>query len=542
MAPFGLTVDRFLEQISDTDALKFVTAEMRDLIVHLGGGGADGPDVTAIVKAMVDFEAELENTRHRNLIIGLLNEGQREQLADRLDLSVHELGDPARVDWSAAKLAELKRYFGLGGPVVVPLDRRPPNSKISPEYGLFEHQVVAANKLSRLLEGGSSSALLHFPTGVGKTRVAMHVVCGVLNRHKPCVVVWMASGKELLEQAEDAFVEAWSHLGNRPVELATMWGDASPDPSIVEDGLLIAGLQKGVSYFQRDEDWAKRLSRRVRLVVFDEAHQSIAPTYKRLIDDLRFTPPGGLLGLSATPGRTWADIAEDHRLSEMYMGHKVSLEIEGHENPVSYLIEAGYLSRPTFVTLNSNPGPTLTSADRAAIEESLDIPAGVLRGLSMSHQYLSAVLSAVKGLVADGHTRLLVFAASVEHARFVCGLVAANGVDAQVVTGETPDRDRERAITRFKAGSNDPKVLVNYGVLTTGFDAPQVTAAVIARHTRSLVLYSQMVGRAMRGPEVGGTEECTIVTVVDPSLKGFGDVWDAFSNWEDVWGPALDES
>jgi superfamily II DNA or RNA helicase len=217
------------------------------------------------------------------------------------------------------------------------------------------------------------------------------------------------------------------------------------------------------------------------------------------------------------------------------MGHKVSLEIEGYENPVSYLVDEGYLSKPTFVTLNSNPGLTLMSEDRAAIEASLDLPEGILRGLSMSHQYLSAVLSAVKGLVAEGHRRLLVFAASVEHARFVCGLVAANGIDAKVVTGETPDRERVRAITRFKDSSNDPKVLVNYGVLTTGFDAPQVTAAVIARHTRSLVLYSQMVGRAMRGPTVGGTEECTIVTVVDPALHGFGNVWEAYSNWEDVW-------
>ena len=78
-------------------------------------------------------------------------------------------------------------------------------------------------------------------------------------------------------------------------------------------------------------------------------------------------------------------------------------------------------------------------------------------------------------------------------------------------------------------------ILVNYGVLTTGFDAPKASAVVIARPTRSLVLFSQMVGRAIRGPKAGGTEACEVVTVVDPSLPGFGDVAAAFLNWEDVW-------
>jgi superfamily II DNA or RNA helicase len=81
-------------------------------------------------------------------------------------------------------------------------------------------------------------------------------------------------------------------------------------------------------------------------------------------------------------------------------------------------------------------------------------------------------------------------------------------------------------------------ILCNYGVLTTGFDAPAASAAVIARPTMSLVLYSQMVGRVIRGPKAGGTATCEIVTVTDPGLPGFGDVAEAFTNWEDVWETA----
>ena len=64
----------------------------------------------------------------------------------------------------------------------------------------------------------------------------------------------------------------------------------------------------------------------------------------------------------------------------------------------------------------------------------------------------------------------------------------------------------------------------------------QTSAAVIARPTISLVLYSQMVGRAIRGTRAGGNAEAEIVTVVDSGLPGFGDIGDAFLNWEDVWG------
>jgi len=78
-------------------------------------------------------------------------------------------------------------------------------------------------------------------------------------------------------------------------------------------------------------------------------------------------------------------------------------------------------------------------------------------------------------------------------------------------------------------------VICNYGVLTTGFDAPNTSATVIARPTKSLVLYSQMVGRATRGPKAGGNVTCEISTVVDIGLPGFGDLAEAFTNWEDVW-------
>jgi DNA repair protein RadD len=65
-----------------------------------------------------------------------------------------------------------------------------------------------------------------------------------------------------------------------------------------------------------------------------------------------------------------------------------------------------------------------------------------------------------------------------------------------MVSGDTPKADRERILSNFKSGKT--KVVVNVGVLTTGFDYPELDTVVIARPTKSLALYYQMIGRAIR--------------------------------------------
>jgi superfamily II DNA or RNA helicase len=75
-------------------------------------------------------------------------------------------------------------------------------------------------------------------------------------------------------------------------------------------------------------------------------------------------------------------------------------------------------------------------------------------------------------------------------------------------------------------------VLCNYGVLTTGFDAPRISALVIGRPTASPLLYEQMIGRGMRGPRFGGTEECLVVDIED-NIGFSGQL--AFLRYADYW-------
>ena len=77
-------------------------------------------------------------------------------------------------------------------------------------------------------------------------------------------------------------------------------------------------------------------------------------------------------------------------------------------------------------------------------------------------------------------------------------------------------------------------IIINYGVLTTGFDAPKANIAIIGRPTQSVTLYSQMVGRVTRGPKAEGTKECKVITVKD-KLPGFRDISESFFYWEEIW-------
>ena len=59
------------------------------------------------------------------------------------------------------------------------------------------------------------------------------------------------------------------------------------------------------------------------------------------------------------------------------------------------------------------------------------------------------------------------------------------------------------------------QVLCNDRLISTGFDAPKTDTIIIAKPTFSIVLYSQIIGRGLRGPEIGGTDYCKIIDVKD---------------------------
>ncbi|WP_422124325.1 DEAD/DEAH box helicase [Planococcus sp. X10-3] len=404
------------------------------------------------------------------------------------------------------------------------------------QYPLFLHQRNAIKEVKANFLDGTNRILLHMPTGSGKTRTSMNIICTSLREEEPGVIFWLASTEELCKQAADEFAKAWNCLGNRDVEVYRFWGDHDLNMEDVKDGLIVAGLPKIVSAVKKDDGikFIANLANKSNLIIMDEAHQAIAPTYEMVIQalfNLGHNNQKKLLGLSATPGRTWNDVEEDTKLAEFFSRKKVTLKIEGYDNPVDYLVDQDYLAATNYKELNYYSDYDFSNELK---QEDGDFSIRILKKLGEDLERNYKIINAAKSLI-NQHKRIIIFAPSVGSSDLISFVLQSIGIKAFSITGKTNSSERRANIKKYLSNEEEPLILVNYGVLTTGFDAPKTSAAIIARPTISLVLYSQMVGRAIRGGKAGGNKTAEIITVVDQSLPGFQSVSDAFKNWEDVW-------
>lgn len=405
---------------------------------------------------------------------------------------------------------------------------------IHPAYPVFDYQAQTIQQAYAHLTGVKRRVLIHMPTGAGKTRSAMVLICRYLNEcPQRSTVVWLAHSEELCEQGAQEFSKAWSVLGTRKLKLGRLYGDHELDVGDFKDGLIVAGLSKLYSRSLREQDRFLLLKRCVGLVVMDEAHQGVAPTYQHLLDMLApHSGPAALLGLSATPGRSWLDITQDEKLAELFSRTKVTLVTDGKTDPITFLQAKGYLATPTYEWIPYQPSLQLTEKERRDLANGLDLSTSTLKRLGDDVQRNLLVIHAVSEQVAQAK-KIIVFACSVSQADLLAEVLVARGIRAASVSSRTEPTQRRQILDDYKASKNYD-VLVNYGVLTTGFDAPKTNVVVVARPTQSVVLYSQMIGRAMRGTQSGGNSSCLIITVKD-AIPGFRSVYEGFTHWEDVW-------
>ena len=403
---------------------------------------------------------------------------------------------------------------------------------VRPAYPLYPYQRQVLGQLLDALGTGPSRqrrVVAHLPTGAGKTRVACHAAAALLNRYSAenKLVVWLASSEELCQQAAESLTSAWQHIGNRAATVHRYWGSAEELGNLSE-GFLVAGLPKLWAANQREPGFLTAIADRTAGLIFDEAHQAVARTYRFVTEQLAtYGPP--LLGLTATPGRSAEPGEGDLDLAEMFGGRKVTIDPRGHDSVITYLISGGYLADPEFRPV------TLETETRIAEPVSgADYSAHDLGRLGRDSKWSARVVDLTRRALG-AHRRVMVFCPSVGSAVNSARAISRGGLRSAAITAETPKGERESTISRFRGNDEQPMALFNYGVLTAGFDAPRTSCVIVARPTTSLVLYSQMVGRAMRGRRSGGNRRCEIYTVADISQHGFGSVVESFTNWEALW-------
>jgi superfamily II DNA or RNA helicase len=209
------------------------------------------------------------------------------------------------------------------------------------------------------------------------------------------------------------------------------------------------------------------------LLVIDECHHAAAATWQKIIAAL---PDADILGLTATPRRLDGKPLDDI-FDTLVVGP-----------PIAKLIDDGFLA--PVVVFAPVHGPDLKAVKIRAGDYAIDELAAV-----MSNEMI------VGGAVTEYEKRCpdargIAFCVNIEHSNLIAKAFRARGYRAEHVDGNTPREERRRLIAALDDGTVD--VICNCGLISEGLNVPGVEAAVLLRPTKSLALYLQMCGRALR--------------------------------------------
>ncbi len=406
---------------------------------------------------------------------------------------------------------------------------------IKPSYPLYAYQQEIASKINKLINyTDEKRCMIHLPTGAGKTRTAINVVCDFLRKNKS-VVVWLTNRNELSVQAANTFKEAWQQLGNRDIKIYSFFGDSYLDSlGSISEGIVIASVTKIHNYISTKPQIFNDFAENSNLIVFDEAHQSTAPTYRETVNFLMKSVKKEktfLIGLSATPGRklNTNEVSEaDLDLSNFFDKNKITMSTEGYASPITYLTDHQYLAKPTYNLIEYDGSKIVKLNDFFSSKKHTD---EVKDALTNNKERNEQILKVIQEEVQQDSS-IIVFATNLDHASELQNVLAIDGIKSYKIDSTDSIENRNFRLHQYKSGNI--QVLINYDVLTAGFDAPITNVAIIARPTDSLVAYSQMAGRAMRGKRVGGNEYCKIYTVRD-DIPEFTNVIKQFEHWDELW-------
>lgn len=429
-------------------------------------------------------------------------------------------------------------------------------------YELLDYQYIIKQKVINELNSDIelNRMLVHMPTGTGKTKTAMHIIVHHIcfDLKKKGLVLWIAHTKELLMQAYSTFLNVWKHLGNGEITTYKLWGNNS-DIEIDSGGIVFCGIQKLISVKKSNNAAFSKLQEHCRLIVFDEAHKITAKSTRNSINDLMVRKSGmqdrSLIGLTATPGRLTIDDRENTNLAHMFedkiisidinlinhlnLSHQQALNTAANEDIIQYFQERRILSKVKKEELiypnglsNSEILEIKTTASSNGFDDTVDFSAKSLEIIGRNRYRNQAIMKKLRMLNAD-NIPTIVFGCSVEHCKILSSLLTLEGIPNSLVLGEMSSTDRKNAIDKFKDRDDNTNIIINYEVLTTGFDSTNIKCVFITRPTQSIVLYSQMLGRGLRGPQMGGNEECLLVDIKD-NLSAFDENM-AFKHFDNYW-------
>lgn len=314
-----------------------------------------------------------------------------------------------------------------------------------------------------------SSTLIVAATGTGKTTTFTEII----RRCLPKRTLILVHREELMKQARERLIDQADI--DCDIEMADMRASTSlwnRAPCVVATVQTLYSGNNGLGRMTKFDpnDFG--------LLVCDEAHHYVSPAYKRVIDYFRKNKDLKVLGVTATPDRT-----DEEALGQIFESVAHDYEIldaihDGWLVPVDQ--QMVHVQGLDFSGMRTTAGD-LNGADLASIMEKEEILQGV----------------AASSIKIIGDKRTLAFTSSLRHAEMLSDIFNRHRLGmSDWICGKTNKQDRSRKLEMFKQGKT--QVMVNCGVLTEGFDCPQVEVIIQARPTKSRCLYAQIIGRSLR--------------------------------------------
>lgn len=375
---------------------------------------------------------------------------------------------------------------------------------------LRDYQRDCLDALSQCARRGVKRMLVALPTGTGKTVIFSQIPRLIKNGRRMLVV---AHREELLDQAAEKL--KWANpdliVG---IEQAERHAGAMAQ-------VVVASIQTLAVSPQRLETLDPTS---FSLLVIDEAHHAPANTCLKLMHRFGLGPdpftPGmtkaeiqadfkafipraeapNLIGFTATPNRTDG------------IGLKSIFDEIAYSRTIEDMMRAGWLCK--IVGKQIQTGVSLAGVKTSYGDFQEDALADTVNLAERNELAVKSYL----GLAAG--RSCLVFCVDVEHTTDMCSAFQKAGVAADLVVGSTPPDERSAMITRYK--EKKIPVLCNCMVLTEGFDAPETSCIIMARPTKSQLLYTQMMGRGTR--IATGKEDLLVIDLVDAGANGVADL------------------
>lgn len=433
-------------------------------------------------------------------------------------------------------------------------------------YELLDYQFLIKEKVVNFvtdnLENGNhiNKLIIHMPTGTGKTKTSVHTIISLYQKNdNKGIIVWLAHTSELLNQARNAFISSWDALGNKDIRIVY----DEYKPIYENDTIYFITYNKLISFYKNGFDFYNNFRKNMSICVCDEAHKCLAEeTYYALEDFMISFDPNHsktLIGLTATPGRKYKDSlleGDNLELALMFDKHIFSIntnELQLFKNYYNNLFESEFSYRNIFKQDNEiiryfQDRKVLAKIKRVPLKYDFNLSTEEFnkifnrkrrRDYSMAELKVigenkirnDSIINMLKKLDGKG-IPTIVFACSNEQGKLLSDVLTLCGIKNNCIFGDTHDVLRKQYIKDFDDGKYN--ILINNSILTTGFDSPRIKCVFITRPTNSIVLYSQMLGRGLRGKKMGGNEECLLIDVED-NLNKFNDENFAFNYFSVYW-------